>query len=68
MDNEIEAKINILGTKIDAIESINNALMASLFGMECLTQNDAYNFAYLLEGKIKDLKIRHNKLIEDLKI
>ena len=68
LDKNIEEKINYMGAKIDMIESINNALMSSLLGADCLTQKDAYNFVYLLESRIRDLKSKHDKLIEELKI
>ena len=68
MDDIIEEQINSIGAQIDTIESINKALISSVLGEECLTQKDAYSFVYLLDDKIKDLKIRQNKLIEDLKI
>ena len=68
MDEEIEERINDLGSKIDIIKSVNNALMSSLLGVECLTQKDTYSFVYLLEDKINDLKIKHEKLVTDLKI
>ena len=68
MDEKVENKINNIGAKIDIIESVNNALRAALLGEDCLTHKDAYNIAYILENRMKDLKCRHNKLIDDLKI
>ena len=68
MDEEIESKINDIGAKIDIVESLNKALMSSLLGTDCLTKKDAYNFVYLLENGIKDLKTRQDKLINDLNI
>ena len=57
MEEKIENQINTIGAKIDMIESITNALLSSLCGSDCLTEKDAFSFAYLLENKIKDLKI-----------
>ena len=68
MDKRTENRINIIGAKIDIIESINNALRSALFGEECLTKKDAYNFASLLDNRIHDLKSRQDKLIEDLNL
>ncbi len=68
MDKKIENQINTIGAKIDIIESINNALTASLCGIDNFSEKDSCNYAYLLESKIKDLKIRQEKLIKDLKI
>ncbi len=68
MKYKTETQINRLGTKIDTIESINNALISSLLGTESLTRKDAYNFLYILENRIKDLKITHEKLVKDLNI
>ena len=68
MKKKTATKINIIGAKIDIIESINNALKCALIGEDCFTKKDAYNFVYLLENRIKDIKKRQDKLIEDLKI
>lgn len=68
MNSKIETQINSIGVKIDKIESISNALAASLLGTESLTHKDAYNFLYMLEGRIKDLKNKHEKLIKNLNI
>ena len=68
MDEKTENRINIIGAKIDIIESINNALKSALFGDDCFTQKDVCNFACLLENRINDLKNRYNKLTNDLNI
>ncbi len=68
MDEKFENRINCIGAKIDIIESINNALISSLTGTDCLTQKDACAFAYLLENRINDLKTKQDKLIKDLNI
>ena len=68
MDEKIEERINSVGAKIDIIESINNALLSSLLGADCLTQKDAQCFVCLLEEKIKDLKTKQDALIEELGI
>ncbi len=68
MEEKIENQINAIGAKIDIIESITNALLSSLCGESNLTEKDAYSFAYLLENKIKDLKLRQEKLTKELNI
>ena len=68
MEEKIENQINTIGAKIDIIDSIVNALVSSLCGTNNLTEKDAFSFAYLLENKIKDLKVKQEKLIKELKI
>ena len=68
MEEKIENEINTIGAKINLIESITNALVTCLCGTSSLTEKDAYSFVYLLENKIKDLKIRQEKLIKELNI
>lgn len=68
MDVNIEQKINEIGAKIDIIESISTALTDSLCGTNNLTKEDAYSFAYLLENKIGELKIKQENIIKELNI
>jgi len=68
MEEKIENQINTIGAKIDIIESITKALVSYLCGTSNLTEKDAYSFAYLLENKIKDLKLRQEKLTKELNI
>ena len=68
MEEKIENQINAIGAKIDIIDSIAKALSTCLYGESNLTERDAFSFAHLLENKIKDLKIRQEKLIKELNI
>ena len=47
-ENLFENEINEISAKIDIIESINNALIYSLCGIDNLAEKDAYNFVSLL--------------------
>lgn len=68
MDEYVEDKINEIGGKIDTVISITKAILSSILGTEEFTNKDTFNFVYLLEEKMDDLKNAHNILIEDLHI
>lgn len=68
MEEKTEEKINELGGKIDTVSSIMKALLSSFCGIEELTPNDTYNFIYLLEEKLKDLKNLHDEITDELAI
>ncbi len=68
MNEELESRINDIGAKIDIVESLHNAIMSGLLGADCISEKDVYNFVYLLEDKIKDLKLEQDSLIDDLRI
>ena len=68
MNEEINEQINSIGGLIDTISTLQRALMSCTMGTEELTEKDAGNFIYLLEDKIKDLKNKQEKLINELGI
>ena len=66
MSKNIKNEINKIGAKIDIIESINNALICSLCGIDNFSPKDSCNYVSLLENRIKDLKKIHENLSENL--
>ncbi|MBR1907533.1 hypothetical protein IJ818_01190 [bacterium] len=67
MDEKIKQRMSLIESKIAIIESLVNALISCICGIDTLEEKDACNIAFLLENRVKDLKIKHTKLINDLK-
>jgi len=57
-----------MSSKIDVVNSLTNLLIDNLSLSENIIIKDFANLAHVLQSKIKDLKIKYEEIIRELKI
>ena len=67
MKRKLENKMNYLSCKIDIVNSLMNILIESLYN-DNLTKKDSKNLIYILENRIKDIKLRYSEIIREFDI
>ena len=67
MKRKLKNKMNYLSCKIDIVNSLMNILIESLYN-DNLTKKDSKNLIYILENRIKDIKLRYSEIIREFDI
>ncbi|MBR1942862.1 hypothetical protein IJ843_03915 [bacterium] len=68
LDSKLINKLNYMSSKIDVVNSLTNLLIDNLSLSENITKKDFANLAHVLQSRIKDLKIKYEDIIRELKI
>lgn len=68
MDENMEERLNTIGSQIRIIETLIRAVETSLFGVAELEDKDAGCIFSVLREKVNELKLDYNVIIKDLHI